>query len=284
MIIRPRSPIIAASLSILTPGLGHIYNGQIKKGAIIIFLGYSIAGLLLILGLFHDFSGLIFSVLLGLFYHIFFAVNAAYTALKIKEFQPNRFNNVYFYILVAVLHLFFSMSARRMTAYYILRPFNISTGSMEPTIRPGDYVMVDLRIYQKTLPQPGHIIIFKSNVEDDMPWIKRCIASEGKTVEIRDKILFVDGTVYPDSQNTKHITKFILPKGYNEINISPPNAGNRDNYGPVIVPDNHFFVLGDNRDHTLDSRYVGFIDKKRIFGKVLYLLWANDKSRIGKRY
>jgi signal peptidase I len=109
----------------------------------------------------------------------------------------------------------------------------------------------------------------------------RCLATGGQTVEIRDRIASVDG------KNAWVPGKYLgffyptRPPGDIEPNIFPANAGNGDNYGPVVVPQGKCFMLGDNIANCRDSRYKGFVDQNKIAGKPLFVYWSSDRSRIG---
>ena len=98
------------------------------------------------------------------------------------------------------------------------------------------------------------------------------IAVEGQVVEIRDKQVFVDGQPFPANNHIKYESPQVYPNEYAENGIFPPGFGfNRDQYGPIKVPEGHLFFLGDNRDNSIDSRYRGVIPRKNIIGKALII-------------
>lgn len=171
----------------------------------------------------------------------------------------------------------------------VITSYTVPTSSMEDTILVGDFLIANRFIYGSRIPiiglrlpafkqpQPGDIIVCKF-IGDKITSIKRCIAIEGQTVEIRDKIVFVDGKKFPDSVLGKHIDSHIMPKDYKEEGVLPPGSGNRDNYGPVTVPKDHVFAMGDNRDISKDSRYLGFIPKDRILGEGMIFWFSWDPN------
>ena len=128
---------------------------------------------------------------------------------------------------------------------------------------------------------PGDVVILRFPKDPEIKYIERCVTLGGQIVEIRDKVVYVDSDFLQDSLKSQFIDSQIYTKEYNEPNIYPKCAGNRDNYGPVTVPQNHCFVLGDNRDNSCDSRYWGFVPLELVAAKPLYIYWSSDKSRIG---
>ncbi len=144
-----------------------------------------------------------------------------------------------------------------------------------------------------TAPKPGDVIIFKFPNDPDIDYIKRCVALENQTVMIREKKLFIDGVLFGmDSlnPNLKHEDPDIIAFDQGYENVYPVGAGSRDNYGPVVVPPGHVFVLGDNRDRSYDSRKWGFVPVENIIGKAMIIYWSHSPdddfnirwSRIGK--
>jgi signal peptidase I len=151
---------------------------------------------------------------------------------------------------------------------YVVQAFRIPSGSMEDTLLVGDFLLVSKFLYRFTDPKPGDVIVFKYPLDPRRDFIKRCVAVEGQTVELRDKTLLVDGQqVRLPSQG-----KFIDPR------VFPAGTNARDNFGPVTVPPGHVFAMGDNRDNSRDSRYWGFLDEKLIKGRAFILYWSWRKD------
>ena len=155
----------------------------------------------------------------------------------------------------------------------IVQSYHIPSESMEDTLLKGDFLfaskfiygarvpMTDYRLPAFTDPKPGDIIIFKYPRDGKTDYIKRCIAIEGQTVEVRGKILKVDGVVM-DEKYTKHI------RGGRGLST----------YGPRTVPKGHLFVMGDNRDNSSDSRVWGMLDRKYVMGKALFIYFSVKKQ------
>lgn len=256
----------------------------------------------------------------------------------------------------------------------VIYPFRIPTGSMKDTLLVGDFLIANKFVYGirtpdwigipytkigfkipffRTpgfrLPQQGDVVIFKYPRDDMLNYIKRCIAVSGDTLEVKKKAVYVNGKVFPNPPKSKYIYP-TYPEDYEEYNIFPPNSGNRDNYGPVVIPapgdtfgfslsnkslwferfqiavyeghdlsvkthsgnvlmtvenqnrwkatidryalddffidgdpignliytvkNRHYFLMGDNRDNSLDSRYWGFLPERYVVGEALVIYWS----------
>jgi signal peptidase I len=145
----------------------------------------------------------------------------------------------------------------------------------------GDYLLVNRLSYVMKVPftdivllnigQPkrGDTIVFRYPEDHSKDFIKRVIAKEGDTVEIRDKVVYVNGSKVEDG-NAR----------FADHSIIPGNLSERDNFGPVIVPKDSYFAMGDNRDNSLDSRFWGFVKKDELVGKavILYFSWNGRGS------
>lgn len=172
---------------------------------------------------------------------------------------------------------------------YIIQAFKIPSGSMIPTLLVGDHILVNKFIYGTKIPfsdksflvlkrpEKGDIIVFKYPEDPKKDFIKRVIAKEGDLLESRDKVIYVNGKAVMEPY-TYHSDRNIRPKG-NDV---------RDNFGPLVVPLNKVFVMGDNRDQSYDSRYWGFVDAKEVKGEALIIYWSWDPkhwlrfNRIGR--
>jgi len=167
----------------------------------------------------------------------------------------------------------------------IIQAFKIPSSSMEDTLLIGDHIIANKFIYGTNLPfsgktilkftQPkrGEVVIFRYPKNPSLMFIKRCIGLPGDTIEVKDKIVYVNGVKLDEP--------YVFHK---DMNTYPANANNRDNYGPVVVPKDEFFVMGDNRDNSDDSRFWGFLPYKYLRGKAWLVYWPPDRIRIIRHY
>ncbi len=146
-----------------------------------------------------------------------------------------------------------------------VQAFRIPSGSMIPTLLIGDHILVEKISYRFRKPKRLEIIVFKCPVEKDKDFIKRIIGLPGDVIKIVNKHVFVNGRELKEPY-VQHTDSRILP----------PEVSPRDNYGPVKVPPNHYFVMGDNRDNSWDSRFWGFVPAKDIIGRAFIIYFSCD--------
>lgn len=158
---------------------------------------------------------------------------------------------------------------------FCVQAFKIPSGSMEKTLLVGDHLLVNKMIYGIRLPgmetplftikepQRGDIVVFKYPKDERRDFIKRLVALPGDRVEVRNKRLYVNDVLQPDpyAQWTDGV---VYPRGNNQF-------GPRDNFGPYVVPEDHFFFMGDNRDNSHDSRFWGTVPRSKLVGKAMVI-------------
>ncbi|MBA4390365.1 MAG: signal peptidase I [Syntrophus sp. (in: bacteria)] len=164
---------------------------------------------------------------------------------------------------------------------FFIQAYKIPSGSMEPTLLIGDHLLVNRLSYVAKIPvldtviltlgkpKRGDIVVFRYPADPSKDFIKRVIATEGETVEIKDKIIYINGKGTPDSWGR-----------YKDSSIVPGIFSPKDNMKPVTVPKDACFVMGDNRDNSADSRFWGFVKKEHLVGKalILYFSWDSDSE------
>jgi signal peptidase I len=271
---KKRIPVIAAVLSLVAPGLGQLYNGQILKGIIFFLAILLIPTILFLAGLQSQFLGLAAILVFTFCLWLFVIVEAFFAAKRKKEVVLKGYNKWYLYLLIILLVNGTYFIPRDFTEDFAsgvlgFRVYRIPAGSMEPTLLIGDYLITDSKYFKKNELQRRDLVIVQYPKEPSRDFIKRVIALEGEKIEIKNKQVYINDEVLPES--------YVV---HNDVNS---DVAIRDNFGPEVVPPNHCFVLGDNRDNSMDSRFWGSIPLGNIKGKPLYIYWAKDKSRIGKK-
>jgi len=180
-------------------------------------------------------------------------------------------------IIAAVIALF--------VRSFIIQAYKIPSGSMEPTLLVGDYLfvnrlhyvvkipVVDTVLYTLGKPKRGDIVVFRYPQNTSMDYIKRVIATEGETVEIKDKIIYINGKKIED------------PWGhFRDTAVIPGILSQKDNMKPFTIPKDAYFVMGDNRDNSQDSRFWGVVRKEHLVGKalILYFSWDNNPEKFSQ--
>ena len=170
---------------------------------------------------------------------------------------------------------------------FVVQAFKIPTGSMETNLLVGDHLLVNKMVYSpsrlplegRLLPkktvQRGHVVVFKFPEEPSRDFIKRVVGLPGETIEIRNKVVYVNGKALEESG----YVHFLVPP----LSPNDPEFGRggetRDNWGPETVPPGRLFVLGDNRDNSRDSRYWGFLGEDQVKGRALLVYWSYEASK-----
>ncbi|GJL62538.1 MAG: signal peptidase I [Nitrospirales bacterium] len=186
-------------------------------------------------------------------------------------------------IVIAIILAFF-------IRVFVVQAFKIPSGSMIPTLLIGDHILVSKLAYglqwptdctvsvsfppvtcysSKILwkfgdPQRGDIIVFRYPEDEEKDFIKRIIGLPGDTIETKNKVVYINGQPLRDDAYTQRIDPGIIDGHINQ----------RDNFGPITVPEKSYFVMGDNRDQSLDSRFWGFVKVDKIKGKAFMSYWS----------
>ena len=196
-----------------------------------------------------------------------------------REFKKSTLREYFESIVIAVILALFIRT-------FIVQAFKIPTGSMEENLLIGDHLLVNKFALGPTasgleralLPIGAirrlDIVVFKYPEEPDRDFIKRVIGLPGETLEVREKKVYVNGKAL-DEPYAHFLQPAATPSEFREVT----SIDVRERYGPVTVPANQYFMMGDNRDNSQDSRYWGFLPREYIKGKALILYWSYDAGR-----
>ncbi|MDD2852913.1 MAG: signal peptidase I [Desulfuromonadaceae bacterium] len=168
---------------------------------------------------------------------------------------------------------------------YLVQAFKIPSGSMEDTLAIGDHLLVSKFIYGTKIPfvdkrvltirepRRGDVIVFEYPEDPSKDFIKRIIGVPGDVVEGKEKKVYVNGKLY-ENPHEIHKEKDLIPKEMNP----------RDTFAPVTVPADSYFVMGDNRDRSYDSRFWKFVRRDQIKGLAFIKYWSWDRDKLRPRF
>jgi len=168
---------------------------------------------------------------------------------------------------------------------YLVQAFKIPSGSMEDTLAIGDHLLVTKFIYGTKIPftdgrvlkirdpRRGDVIVFEYPEDPSKDFIKRVVGTPGDVVEGKDKKVYVNGKLY-ENPHEIHKEQETIPKEMNP----------RDTFGPVTVPPDSYFVMGDNRDRSYDSRFWKFVKRDQIKGLAFIKYWSWDHDKLRPRF
>ena len=200
--------------------------------------------------------------------------------------------------------LFVALIAALIIRQFVIQAYTIPTASMEKTLLVGDFLLVNKFTYGMRTPdwigipytelgfdipwvyrfpaikdpEPYDVIIFRYPKDPMKDYIKRCIAVPGQTLEIKNKSVFIDSVAFPKPPDMQFIDRNILPKNRPAFFPTFRNLGSRDNYGPLTIPENSYWAMGDNRDNSEDSRAWGFVPHYNIVGQALIIYFSWDSK------
>ena len=166
---------------------------------------------------------------------------------------------------------------------FVAQAFKIPSGSMTPTLLVGDRIFVnkfiygaripftDIRLPMVREPRRGDIIVFKSPEDPKKDFVKRLVALDGETVEIKDGLVYINGETISEPDSIKAIYYY--------------NRGEHGKEGEKVkVPEGYYYVLGDNSGSSRDSRYWGFVPKKSLVGRAMLIYWPVNRARVIKDF
>ena len=215
----------------------------------------------------------------------------------------------------------FAVAVALFIRQFIIQAVRIPSGSMKDTLLKGDFLFVNKFLYGAEIPdrirpllftgpyidlpwenvrlpairQPrqGYIIVFEYPVDIDKDYIKRCVAVAGDTVEVRQGLLYVNGAMYEENfadrdgdhacyAGAVHDHTCLRPHTRRET--AKARAGRNWSFGPLVVPDDNIFMMGDNRYNSEDSRYWGPLALKHLKGSAMFIYWSWDPVRNWPRW
>ncbi|MDR0830705.1 MAG: signal peptidase I [Prevotellaceae bacterium] len=285
---KPRKIWKALLFSLLMFGVGQIYNGQIKK-AIILFICLVFVPLIAaITKLSTTFYGNIIVYTIFIAIMLFAIIDACLNAKKQKNYVAKKYNKWYFHLIFGIIIFFGAwlfFKSPLSPQYKFVRHFQIPTTANAPTIQLNDYVVADMQAFKNANPDYGDIVIFSIN---DELHAFRIVGKPNDTLSIKDNFLIINNNLLKYSlHNTENFAKYYdeyeeeLPNGHKHLIWKYLEFSNeKADIEIIIIPNDCYFVMGDNRDDAFDSRYLGVITKEQIKGKATCLIGNNFKRNI----
>ena len=290
---RRRSAWLAALLSLLWPGVGQLYNGEARKAlafcatvAVLtcIAVAFTVAAtpgpatLIVVYAL--------AALLVGV--HLYAAVDGFWRARRLGMVVLKRYQRVWIYASAVVLLLAINGIAR-LSAW---RPFSVSSASMVPTVEPGDYVMTK-RYARAEAPQRGDLAIFHFPRDRRFDYFKRVIGIPGDRVQLRAGVVYLNGEplardrvpgALPADWVGARAVQYAetMPDGRHYRIAKAGESGRRNDTAEFVVPAGHYFLLGDNRDNSVDSRDrdIGFVSRDDIIARGYVIYWSAKRNRL----
>lgn len=275
--LKPKEPLLAIILAIMVTGFGQVYAGRLRKGILFFFIPILISILLLLYVLNPQTTSnplLLLILFIGISFAIFVIIDA-YRCAKAYNADNNLNRSITagkrtFYIIGIIFIAFFNPSeivTKNIALYLrnnVAQAFKIPTETMKPTLLRGDLILADKAIYKKSEPKRGDVIVFIYPQDTKKIFVKRLIGLPGETIEIKNGSIFINGEIVKENVIG---SKYYYNKG--------DYAKERQQ---TKIPDDGYFVLGDNSASSLDSRYWGFVPKKNLLGKAYKIYYPFDRS------
>ncbi|BBH22843.1 hypothetical protein Back11_41880 [Paenibacillus baekrokdamisoli] len=256
-----RSFLLAGIASLFIPGLGQVYNGQLKK-AVMVILSLLFLPFLIFSYVKTWFWSLPILIAFLIIVHLVALVDAIVSAARRKTlFTLRRYNRWYMYVSMILLYVLIA-KASPFQSIVGVNAFIVDGPSMSGTLVTDDRILVntDARDYKN-----GDVIVFPY---ERRTFVKRIIASAGDTIQFKNDVVYVNKQRLEESY-----IKASRVRDYAEHLTTKE----------TVVPPGCLYVLGDNRVNSMDSRYIGMISTDSVTGKVMYIYYSKDHSRIGTK-
>lgn len=276
--VSPRTGWNAALLSLLLgAGVGHVYAGRPKRGAAYFCVGLAAAYAVVPMALFGALSAASYVGVLAILAVVRVAsiIDAARVARRAgSAYELRRYNRWYAYVGASVV-----MSLVLLPPRLAAHAYRLPSGSMLPTLQIGDNIITNSTAYTRTNPARGDVVVFRPPGHRDETYIQRIVGLPGETIAIHQRRVSVNGHEIDDPWG-------FCPDGRG---LGDPSADcgqpvvRMDEMAPRTLGADQYFMLGDNRQHSQDSRVWGALPKADLLGKVLGVYWSWDSDQLRPR-
>lgn len=256
---QPPRPAIALLASLLAPGAGHVYAGRFGLGLVLGIAGPMVSRTALLAGIGATFLGFVVWALTRIVYYVGVATWAWFEARGARSSGLRR-------------HRWFVAAGLAAVQWVVIAPpidlphraFSIPAINMTPTIQAGDRLMADMRAWEDREPRRGDLVIYREPAGQGRK-VGRVVGLPGERIEVSDQTVYVDGEPLDEPWGSRSASATPSP---------PP-------FGPLEIPNDAVFVLGDNLYNSRDSRFFGPVDRSLLLGRPLYVFLSRDPGRIG---
>jgi signal peptidase I len=290
-LIARRKPWAAGLLSLVLPGLGHLYAGRPRAAGIAFLLGPLAAATAFGAPLFLRVPPV--NVLIGflalLVYFVGVPLHAARAASAASpSYQLRWYNRWYVYLgLWVVLAFLVQSPSYEYTKAHLVEAFRVPSGSMEPTIRAGDFLYVGKWNATRRNLRHGTVVVFQSVEEPGLKVVKRIVGLPGDTLRMATGTLYRNGQPLTEPYTTRSdpgrsedpVQRAKMRSWQVDYLVDQAPETYRpdlEEWGPLVVPDGSLFLLGDSRDASYDSRYYGFVPRSNVLGQPRVVYFSYD--------
>lgn len=295
---RPLKPWLAGLASLFFPGLGQIYCARPKRGLVLALVTVLMSPIFNFFAV-QGFSALATVLLLAICWMIFVVIDSVRLARKLGSAPLQRYHRWYAYLGFIALSVGLNSA---LGALYHSKSYRLPSSSMSPTILNGDFVMSRELDPKDWRPGRGDIVTFLFPKDESYIYMKRVIGVPGDRIEVRGKKLILNGKPIPRRQLPPKEAQSVLSslpasvaspslevveeeldgKRYFTLIDKKNEIGNE--FGPVTVGEGSYFVMGDNRDFSNDSRYWGMVPQEKLLADVKYIYFSLDPDGTGIRW
>lgn len=295
---RLRKSWLAGLLAFICPGLGHAYCGRPWTAIAVHYAPAAFGLLALSVAVVADtalLATMIASILVGFVIWVVQLVWAVRLARRLGEtFRLRRYNHVLVYI--AMFLGFYVVDVSNITKAVVVEAFKIPTAAMMPTFEIGDQIFVTKLGERASAPERGDIVVFETPIPPYEAYIKRVVGLPGEEIEVREGVICINGTAierkeagtatfWDRDMGTGHWYSFeakVFEESFGDrtarVLVDLDDSQAAPNFGATTVPDRHYFVMGDNRDHSYDSRAWGPVPAENVVGTAHSIWWSWGKD------
>jgi signal peptidase I len=260
---KPRRPWLAGLMSLLCGPLGQFYAGRLRRCICLYIFGVLLSFILMLCAIVLPigYNGLTLLYICVIAYPVYLAIDAFLLAKRNRQTVLKRYQRWWFYLVMYFMFLEANYAIAIFLRVYIAEAFVIPTRSMAPTIQAGNRILVDKLFFSREHLCRSNVIVYRG--PDQQFYVTRIAGLPDDTVEIKNERVLINGEEWDD--------------GHAIYQGDLPPVKEMVNYGPIKIPPQHVFVLGDNRRKSRDSRFIGPIPISDVCGKARIIYWAQER-------